>query len=68
MDPSVGDAAIRHRCFAKCASHRNKLPFHRTRHLRNAFNDNREVKISRDGTEVEPTTGDMLLKLFWQDT
>jgi len=44
-----------------------KLPFHRTRHLRNAFNGNREVKISRDGTEVEPNVGAQLLELFWKD-
>ena len=31
------------------------LPFTRTRHLRNPWNADREVKISRDGTEVEPS-------------
>lgn len=30
------------------------LPFSRTRHLRNPWNADREVKVSRDGTEVEP--------------
>jgi hypothetical protein len=30
------------------------LPFNRTRHLRNPWNADREVKVSRDGTEVEP--------------
>ena len=30
------------------------LPFGRTRHLRNPWNADREVKVSRDGTEVEP--------------
>lgn len=30
------------------------LPFHRIRHLRNPWNADREVKVSRDGTEVEP--------------
>jgi hypothetical protein len=30
------------------------LPFHRIRSLRNPWNADREVKISRDGTEVEP--------------
>jgi hypothetical protein len=31
------------------------LPFSRTRHLRNPWNADREVKVSRDGTEVEPS-------------
>lgn len=30
------------------------LPFIRTRHLRNPWNADREVKVSRDGTELEP--------------
>lgn len=31
------------------------LSFGRTRHLRNPWNADREVKVSRDGTEVEPS-------------
>ena len=31
------------------------LPFSRTRHLRNPWNQDREVKVCRDGTEVEPS-------------
>ncbi|KAG8678401.1 hypothetical protein FRC09_019868, partial [Ceratobasidium sp. 395] len=38
-----------------------KLPFHRTRHLRNPWNNDREVKVSRDGTEVEPSIGQRLI-------
>lgn len=38
-----------------------KLPFHRTRHLRNPWNHEREVKVSRDGTELEPGVGQALL-------
>ncbi|KAL5524411.1 hypothetical protein ACEPAF_9551 [Sanghuangporus sanghuang] len=38
-----------------------RLPFSRTRHLRNPWNHEREVKVSRDGTELEPTTGQALL-------
>uniref|UniRef100_A0A1D1Z9D6 Zinc finger CCCH domain-containing protein 45 n=1 Tax=Anthurium amnicola TaxID=1678845 RepID=A0A1D1Z9D6_9ARAE len=41
-----------------------KLPFIRTRQLRNPWNANREVKISRDGTEVEPVVGERLLAEF----
>ncbi|KAH9172347.1 YT521-B-like domain-containing protein [Lactarius sanguifluus] len=37
------------------------LPFFRTRHLRNPWNHGREVKVSRDGTELEPTVGQQLL-------
>jgi len=38
-----------------------RLPFHRTRHLRNPWNHGREVKVSRDGTELEPSVGRDLL-------
>lgn len=41
-----------------------KLPFHRARGLRNPWNQNREVKIARDGTEIEPSTGRRLVNLF----
>ncbi|KAL5519908.1 hypothetical protein ACEPAG_1568 [Sanghuangporus baumii] len=38
-----------------------RLPFSRTRHLRNPWNHEREVKVSRDGTELEPSVGQALL-------
>ncbi|RWA09751.1 hypothetical protein EKO27_g5348 [Xylaria grammica] len=41
-----------------------RLPFYRTRGLRNPWNSNREVKIARDGTELEPTVGRKLIGLF----
>nr|OQO30443.1 hypothetical protein B0A51_03073 [Rachicladosporium sp. CCFEE 5018] len=41
-----------------------RLPFFRTRRLRNALNANREVKIARDGTELEPAVGRKLIWLF----
>lgn len=41
-----------------------RVPFHRTRGLRNPWNANREVKIARDGTEIEPTIGRKLIQLF----
>ncbi|GAM83432.1 hypothetical protein ANO11243_014200 [Dothideomycetidae sp. 11243] len=40
------------------------LPFYKTRGLRNPWNANREVKIARDGTELEPSVGKRLLELF----
>jgi len=43
-----------------------KLPFHRARHLRNPWNHDREVKVSRDGTELEPTVGRRLLEEWIQ--
>ncbi|KAL2212128.1 hypothetical protein CC79DRAFT_1318147 [Sarocladium strictum] len=42
----------------------NRLPFYRTRGLRNPWNSNREVKIARDGTELEPSVGRRLIGLF----
>ena len=41
-----------------------RLPFYRTRGLRNPWNANREVKIARDGTELEPSVGDRLIQMF----
>lgn len=41
-----------------------RLPFYRTRGLRNPWNSNREVKIARDGTELETGVGRRLLSLF----
>ncbi|KAK5651740.1 hypothetical protein OQA88_11702 [Cercophora sp. LCS_1] len=41
-----------------------RLPFYRTRGLRNPWNANREVKIARDGTELEPSVGRRLIGLF----
>lgn len=39
-----------------------RLPFYRTRHIRNPWNHDREVKVSRDGTEIEPSIGQQLLE------
>ncbi|KAJ6258022.1 hypothetical protein Dda_6934 [Drechslerella dactyloides] len=41
-----------------------KVPFYRTRGLRNPYNLSREVKIARDGTEIEPSVGMKLLQMF----
>ncbi|GAB00023.1 uncharacterized protein L969DRAFT_19606 [Mixia osmundae IAM 14324] len=41
-----------------------RLPFSQIRHLRNSFNENKEVKISRDGIELEPVVGEELLQAF----
>ncbi|KAG6877696.1 hypothetical protein C0993_005021 [Termitomyces sp. T159_Od127] len=38
-----------------------KISFQKTRHLRNPWNHNREVKVSRDGTELEPSVGRKLI-------
>ncbi|KAJ6585552.1 YT521-B-like domain-containing protein [Mycena capillaripes] len=40
----------------------DRLPFTRTRHIRNPWNHDREVKVSRDGTELEPPVGHALLE------
>lgn len=42
----------------------DRVPFYRTRGLRNPWNANREVKIARDGTEIEPSVGRRLTQLF----
>ena len=42
----------------------SRLPFYRTRGLRNPWNANRDVKIARDGTELETSVGRRLLQMF----
>lgn len=39
-----------------------RLPFTRTRHLRNPWNHDRQIKVSRDGTELEPEVARQLLQ------
>ncbi|KAM7197657.1 zinc finger CCCH domain containing protein [Naviculisporaceae sp. PSN 640] len=43
-----------------------RLPFYRTRGLKNPWNSNRDVKIARDGTELLPAVGRRLISLFGQ--
>ena len=43
---------------------RCKVPFRQVYHLRNPWNENRFIKRSRDGTEVEPSVGSQLLLHF----
>ncbi|CAK5283816.1 unnamed protein product [Mycena citricolor] len=40
------------------------LPFKRTRNIVNTWNRDREVKISRDGTELDPVAGSALLEAW----
>lgn len=42
----------------------SRVPFFTTRGLRNTWNHNREVRIARDGTELEPGVARKLLVLF----
>ena len=46
---------------------RNELPFHLVTHLKNAWNDNINVKVSRDGQEIDPACGETLCRLFPPD-
>jgi hypothetical protein len=46
----------------------NRLPFYRTRGLRNPWNSNREVKIARDGTELETSIGRRLVAMFHRES
>lgn len=45
-----------------------ELPFHVTQDLYNPFNDNKPIKIARDGQQVEARVGKKLCKLFPQDS
>ncbi|KAL8108436.1 30-kDa cleavage and polyadenylation specificity factor 30-like isoform X1 [Apium graveolens] len=42
-----------------------ELSFHNTRHLRNPYNENLPVKISRDCQELEPSIGEQLASLLY---
>ncbi|KAF9429343.1 hypothetical protein BGZ76_001435 [Entomortierella beljakovae] len=44
--------------------HVHKVPFSRTSHMLNSLYENREVKVSKDGTEVDQVVGEQLLSLF----
>ncbi|BFY99635.1 hypothetical protein BsWGS_02674 [Bradybaena similaris] len=43
---------------------RRDLDFTKTNHLFNMWNENKRVKIGRDGQEIEPRCGESLCKLF----
>ncbi|CAF4257073.1 unnamed protein product, partial [Rotaria magnacalcarata] len=43
------------------------LPFNQTLHLFNPWNENKPVKIGRDGQEIEPRCGEALCRLFPPD-
>lgn len=43
---------------------RHELPFCQTLALQNAWNENRPVKIGRDGQEIDPKCGEALCRLF----
>uniref|UniRef100_A0A8C7M9V5 YTH domain-containing family protein n=1 Tax=Oncorhynchus kisutch TaxID=8019 RepID=A0A8C7M9V5_ONCKI len=46
---------------------RRELPFTKTAHLSNPWNEHKPVKIGRDGQEIEPGCGMQLCMLFPQD-
>eukprot|EP00850_Spirogloea_muscicola_P005407 SM000024S07869 [mRNA] locus=s24:956493:960574:- [translate_table: standard] len=43
------------------------LSFNKTQFLRNPYNDNMPVKVSRDCQEVEPSIGEQLVSLFYSE-
>ncbi|KAL0912125.1 hypothetical protein M5K25_018076 [Dendrobium thyrsiflorum] len=45
-----------------------ELSFNKTHHLRNPYNDNLPVKISRDCQELEPFIGEQLASLLYLET
>lgn len=47
---------------------KKELPFTSTTHLYNPWNENKPVKIGRDGQEIEPKVAEELCRLFPEDT
>lgn len=47
---------------------KKSVDFRETNHLRNSYNQNKAVKIARDGQEVNRSTAEALLSLFPQDS
>ncbi|KAH8823594.1 YT521-B-like domain-containing protein [Flagelloscypha sp. PMI_526] len=43
------------------------IKFSKARHIKNHWNHNREVKVSRDGTELDPSAGEMMLNI-WKES
>ena len=60
----LGDAQASGRPFKIEWQAISRVPFYRTRGLRNPWNANREVKIARDGTELETSVGRRLIEMF----
>jgi len=46
---------------------RKEVQFSQCTNLRNPWNENKEVKICRDGQEVEPSVGEVLCRMFEDD-
>lgn len=46
---------------------RKEVPFSQCSNLRNPWNENKEVKICRDGQEIEPSVGEVLCRMFEED-
>lgn len=44
-----------------------RVPFKRTRGLRNAYNDNQIIQVARDGTPIDPVSGAKIISLFGAD-
>lgn len=47
---------------------KKELPFTSTTHLYNPWNENKPVKIGRDGQEIDPKVAEELCRLFPEDT
>lgn len=44
-----------------------KVTFQRTKGMKNAWNSGKDVKVARDGTELESIVGKRMLELFFED-
>jgi YT521-B-like domain len=64
-DQKIDDASqIRERTFLVNWKSTSRVPFILTRGLRNPWNSNKDIKVARDGTELETSVGKRLVRLF----
>ena len=64
LDRAELDGHIRSRPFRVEWLSVRRVPFRRTKGIRNLWNNNKEVKVARDGTELETNVGRKIVALF----
>lgn len=64
IEESVGERFTAPASVRWLSTAENQVSFSKTKHLRNCLNQNKPIKVARDGTEIDPGVGSELLALF----